>query len=239
MDWLFNHLTDLTDAASNGHLLVALVIGLLLAGGLGLPLPEDIPLLLSGYLCYKGLASLNLMLPLTFGAVLGGDSIIYLMGRRYGHLVSRIPFLKHHLSPERLARAQKSFHDHGGKTLFVARFLPGLRAPVFFTAGTFKVSFWKFLVFDGSAALMSVPLWVLLAYHFGGEIDMVRHWASDAQAVILGALVLLLIAGLVYHFFISKRPKATPTETGAIQAALPPTEPGPGVPPAPPRDARL
>jgi hypothetical protein len=68
-------------------------------------------------------------LPLHRYAIMGLISLIYLIGRRYGHLVSRVPLLKHHLSPERLARAQASFHSHGGKTLFVARFLPGLRAP--------------------------------------------------------------------------------------------------------------
>ncbi|MCX5660499.1 MAG: DedA family protein [Planctomycetota bacterium] len=251
MDWLFNHLTDLTDAATGGNVLVILVVTLLLLGGLGLPLPEDIPLLLAGYLCYKKLASLELMLPLTFAAVVGADSFIYLMGRRYGHLVSRVPLLKHHLSPDRLARAQARFHSHGGKTLFVARFLPGLRAPVFFTAGVFKIPFWKFLVFDGTAAVLSVPLWVLLAWHFGDEIDSVRHWASDAQAVILGTLVVVIASGLVWHFFFSQHAKekaaakaAGSTMPGSIAPAEPvaagapdrPSEPAP--PPAIPTSAQ-
>lgn len=210
MEWLFEHLTQLTDAASSGNMLFLLVIVILLAGGLGFPLPEDIPLLVGGYLCYKGLAHIELMLPATIAAVLGADSLIFLLGRRYGHLVPRIPYLKHHLSPARLTRAGDSFHRHGGKTLFIARFLPGLRAPVFFTAGLFKIPFWKFLLYDGGAAMLSVPLWVLLAYRFGGRIEQVREWAGDAQTVILIGFGVAIISALVWHFFIRKRSEHPP-----------------------------
>lgn len=49
--------------------------------------------------------------------------------------------------------------------LFVARFLPGLRSPIFLTAGmTRRIPFWRFLLLDGLAALISVPVWVYLGY---------------------------------------------------------------------------
>ena len=101
----------------------------------------------------------------------------------------RIRFVRMFLSKKRVERAEHLFHKHGGKTLFVARFLPGLRAATFFIAGTFRISYWKFLFFDGTAALISVPLIVLLAWFFADQIDQVRHWSRTAQ-FLLGMVVL-------------------------------------------------
>ena len=194
MDWLFPRLLDLS-INHGGHLLVVVVVCLLLLSGMGLPLPEDIPLLFAGLLSSQGVLCLEIMIPLTFLAVVGADSILYFLGRTYGHHVPRLPLLRRFLSTARLERAQLAFHEHGGKTLFVARFLPGIRAPVFFTAGIFKIPYWKFLAFDGSAAAISVPLLVLIAYFGGQNLDKIRHMAKEAQisiAVAAGFMVLLV-----------------------------------------------
>jgi membrane protein DedA with SNARE-associated domain len=101
------------------------------------------------------------------------------------------------MTPERLAKAQLEFHNHGGKTLFVARFLPGLRAPVFFSAGVFKIPFWKMLAFDGTAALISVPTLVLVAYFFGSQIERVKHATAQVQ-IGVGVTLFVLIAGVIF-----------------------------------------
>ncbi len=186
------------------HLPYVGVVVILLASGLGLPIPEDLPLLLAGYCCGIGLADIRVMLPVAFLAVMGGDSIIYFMGRRYGHRVQRLRMLRRYLTPARLARAEMSFHAHGGKTLFLARFMPGLRAAVYFSAGAFKIPFWKILVFDGTAAILSVPLWVLVAWYFADDIETVRQWSVGVQATLVAALV-LGIGGLVGMKYFRRR----------------------------------
>jgi membrane protein DedA with SNARE-associated domain len=194
MEALFHTLTDPTVA----HTMAAVLLALLLVSGLGMPIPEDIPLLAAGYLCYLGRdepggLSLWFMIPATFVAVLGADFLIYYLGRRYGHHLPKMRLLSRYLTPERLAQAQLKFHNHGGKTLFVARFMPGLRAPAFFSAGVFKIPFWKMLVFDGSAALISVPTLVLLAYIFGAQIAKVRKMAGQVQLAVAVAIVLTIV----------------------------------------------
>lgn len=173
----------------------------LMLTGLGLPVPEDVPLLISGYLCHQGLANLWIMLALTLVSVLGSDAGLFWMGRRWGHHVTRFPMLRHVLSESALLRAEKAFHKHGGKTLFVMRFVPGVRAAAFFTAGTFKLPFWKLLVFDGAAALISVPTWVLLGYFFGDNIDMVKNWGREASGLIGIALAVAVALYLAWHFW--------------------------------------
>ncbi len=211
MDWIFVQLPNFVD--SFGVLLAVAAILVIVISGLGLPLPEDVPLFVIGYLCYAGAVPLWFMLPAAFIALLGADCTLYWLGRRYGsHLLTIWPF-RTFLKPDRLARAEAAFHKHGGKTLFLVRFLPGLRAPAYFSAGMFRVPFWKMLVFDGSAALLSVPTLILLAYFFGAQLDNIRHWTERAQlsvAVVLFAIIGTVIAVKLLR---SRRKLATP---GAI-----------------------
>ena len=184
------------DSPHLGTALAYLVVcGLLIAGGLGLPAPEDIPLLLAGVACHLGLADLPTMLVVTFVLVMGADSLLFWFGRRYGHHVPRLPIIRHYLTEARLARAEQFFETHGGKTLFVARFLPGLRTAVWFSAGACRMPAWKMLVYDGCAAIISVPTLVLIGYFGADQLERVRHWTHLGQ---LSAV--LLIVGLIASF---------------------------------------
>lgn len=167
----------------------------LAASGAGLPFPEDIPLLFGGYLCATGLASLEVMIPFTFVTVLGADTLLFLIGRKYGRHVTKMPLFRRFLTPQRLASAEMAFHTHGGKTLFTSRFVPGVRAAVFFTAGVFKIPTWKFLLFDGAAALLSVPLLVMIGYWGASHLDKVKDAAFTTQlciGVVIATIVLLV-----------------------------------------------
>jgi len=198
MDWIFN---TLDFSQGSGLFIATLVVVVLLLSGLGLPVPEDIPLLVAGYLCYSNPnVSIWVMLPVTFAAVLGADFLIYGIGRKYGHHLPRLPLLKKHLTPERLAKAELKLSKHGGKYLFVARFLPGLRAPAYLTAGVCKVPFYKMVVYDGLAALISVPVWVLASYIFGAHIDKVKELAHDTKNVILVLFIVAIVVAVVWWF---------------------------------------
>ncbi len=190
MEWLLHELPLLVDQW--GMLLAVLFFALMIAGGFGLPLPEDIPLLALGYLCYRGVIPLSVMLPLGLLGVLLGDWAMYYMGRRFGIHITKVPPFQWFLTPKRLAAAHQAFHEHGGKTLFVARFLPGIRSAVFFSAGHFRLPFWKMLVFDGGAALISVPVIVLLAYFGGAQLEKVRHWTQQGQLMLMATLVAII-----------------------------------------------
>ncbi len=200
MDWLLHNLLMVDQP---GKWILALCVGVLLAGGFGLPMPEDVPLLAMGYLAYKNVAPLHWVLVLGLGAVLIGDSTIYWLGRKIGYRITQSWPFRRFLSPRRLARASDAFHAHGGKTLFIARFLPGLRTPVFFSAGLFKIPYWKMLVFDGSAAFISAPTLILAAYFAGLQIESVKTWTVRAQIGV--ALFILAIGGLVVTYKLMRR----------------------------------
>lgn len=177
------------------------LFSVLLAAGMGLPFPEDIPLILAGLIVRRTDGSLMMMILTGLAGVMVGDSVLFLMGRRYGPGIVERRWFRRIAKPWLLEKARKKFEDHGAKILFVGRFMPGLRAVLFLTAGVFKVPYWKFLVFDGSAALISVPLWIWAGWHFSGEIEKVFQGARYATIAILGALAVALVVWGFWEYF--------------------------------------
>jgi membrane protein DedA with SNARE-associated domain len=176
-----------------------LVVVVFFLTGFGLPFPEDIPIIIAGWMCAVGYADPWLMFPTVFGSILGSDAIVFFLGRRYGHHVSRLPLLRRYLTEKRLARTEAMLHRHGGKFMFAARFLPGIRTPAIFTAGSFKVPYWRFLLFDGAAAAVSVPVIFFLAFILAEQMSLerIRHWVENGQitaAVVVVGLIALIIA---------------------------------------------
>jgi membrane protein DedA with SNARE-associated domain len=104
--------------------------------------------------------------------VMVGDGLVFLVGRYQGERVMRWGWVRRLITPERFEAAQGAFEKYGRWVMFVARFLPGLRTPVFFTAGmTRRVSFGTWFLMDGVAALISVPIWVYLGYFGARNFD--------------------------------------------------------------------
>jgi membrane protein DedA with SNARE-associated domain len=207
-EWLLRNFETLAQQAGWLWCYVS-VCGVLIVSGLGLPIPEDIPLLVGGMLCGRGYANIFVMLPLTFFAVIISDLMVFTIGRVYGHHVPRLPIVRRYLTPARLARAEQAFHHHGGKTLFIARFLPGARSAIFFTAGTFKIPAWKMLAFDGSAALLSVPTLVLVGYFGAAYFEQVVEFVERTQ-IGLGILAALVVVGFVFWRMRRRRLVAPP-----------------------------
>ena len=184
-----------------------MIFGVLLLTGFGLPLPEDIPLIIGGYLCgeTRGHPHLWIMIPLCMAAILIGDSLIYFAGKYWGRSLHRHWLMKRIVGGRNLAKARVLIRRHGAKFVFAARFLPGVRTPTFFTAGTFGMTYPRFLLCDLSAALVSVPWIMLLAYYFSEEIEYARDAASKGKTYGLIAAGLLLAALVGYHLLVARK----------------------------------
>ena len=129
----------------------ALVFGILILCGFGLPIPEDVVLVSGGILSGLGSESSHLtelcyMLGVSFAGVLLGDSTMYILGRVFGYRIQKFKPMRALLSPKRFAQVQKLFNKYGIWVLFVARFIPVLRSPTFLVAGmSRRVGFFKFI----------------------------------------------------------------------------------------------
>jgi membrane protein DedA with SNARE-associated domain len=114
------------------------------------------------------------------------------------------------LSPQKQARVVDFFDRYGSMGLFIGRFLPGLRAPIFFTAGSMKVPFVKLLFFDGLAALISVPVFVWLGHwlwaRFQDDLEQFQRTLSRSQGYALwGATAIVVVSMIVFLLWRRKR----------------------------------
>jgi membrane protein DedA with SNARE-associated domain len=180
-----------------------LVLGILLACGIGLPIPEDITLFAAGLLCYYGLTNLGLMIGVALFGVIAGDSLIFYLGHHFGRKLTKKWFFHKLLPDDRLTAVQRKFKRRGNKLIFAARFMPGLRAPIYFSAGTLHLPPRVFWFYDGMAALISVPLIIGAVYYFGDELDkvvrVIQRIEHGIVFVIAGVLLLVLGKWYVTH----------------------------------------
>jgi len=192
---------------TNGVFSYLVVFGILLVCGLGVPLPEDVSLILGGYLVHAGKANLWLMMVTGFLGIMIGDSIIFFAGRRIGTRVGSKPggLFARIVTPEKRARVEQLFHKHGDKIVCAARFMPGVRAVTFFTAGSVGMKYVRFLFFDGAAALVSAPVFIFLGYKFGGELETLLENVKKGQTRVIAVLAAVAVVYLVYFFWKRRR----------------------------------
>src|SRR4051812_47234020 len=83
------------------------IFALLFACGLGLPLPEDVPLIIGGIFAGQGKMNLAVVGVLAWCGIIGGDCVLYNLGRKYGLNITRVPFVGKHLTKERILKAER------------------------------------------------------------------------------------------------------------------------------------
>lgn len=171
------------------------IVGLLLICGLGVPLPEDITLIAAGILASPAIGSIKLPGAIAAGlfGVLMGDAFLYTLGRVYGRKAFQLPIIRSIMTPRRIALAERKIIRNSHFICFTARFLPGLRSPVFLTAGIMGVRPLTFYTLDGVAALISVPLWVFVGHWVGENLDLAVKIAEKIQ-LSLAIVVLTIVA---------------------------------------------
>ncbi len=212
------------------------ILGVLVACGLGVPLPEDISLILGGYLTHIGAAKLPWMISVAFVGILAGDSIIFAAGRRLGENVGREGkkrgLIARIVTPEKRAKVEGLFARHGQKIVMIARFMPGVRAVTYFTAGSAGMPYVRFIFWDGLAAMASAPLFVFLGYYFGGELEYLIQQIRHGQTMVLGGLAALVVAYVLY------RRNRNAAAARAARQAPPAAQPVPFPAPAQPEDGQ-
>ena len=170
------------------------VLFVLIICGFGVPIPEDITLVSGGVISGLGYTNVHIMLVVSLFGVLLGDSTMYWLGRIYGTKILRFRPIRRFLTLDRLRMVRSKFEQYGNRVLFVARFLPGLRAPIYMVAGiTRRVSFIRFLLLDFFAAIISVPIWVYLGDLGASNLDWLHEQIKKGQSIIYILIAFLAI----------------------------------------------
>ena len=193
------------------------ILVVLAAAGLGVPISEDLVLLLAGALAARGVTAYWPTLVTGYLGVILGDVLIYHWGIRLGPRAYEHRIVRRVLSADREEKLHRHFARHGFWTVVVGRHTPGLRAPIFFLSGASGVGPWKFVVADMLSAAITVPIVVRLGYEFGEHLDEIRLLLHKVQWGIAAAAALALVIYLT-HRRRKRRQLRAPTPAAAPPA---------------------
>jgi membrane protein DedA with SNARE-associated domain len=192
----------------------------LVLGGVGLPpIPEEGVVIAAGawvasnpeYLLYRWL-----ILPVCIAGILFSDFLLYSVGRHFGSHLLEHRWLARFLTPEKLRQIQHNFHRYGIKILLFVRWVPGIRSPLFLTAGTMRLPVVRFVIADAVAAAAGHTVLFLLSYKFTDSFTELYHHVQGDIKRLEPLLILLPILAvgiyLLIHFLRKPVPTADPEE---------------------------
>jgi membrane protein DedA with SNARE-associated domain len=190
--------------------------------GCGLPMPEEVAIIGGAAAAVSGTLDPWLTLgSLLIGALLG-DCVMYYIGYHFGRrLLTHNRIWKRVITPEREGKVEELLARHGVKVLLGARFMVGIRGPMYITAGILKVPFKRFVVADLFCATLVVSLFFGLTYAYGAQIMRAIHEGEGWITTIVIAAA-IVGAGVGLWFFLRRQKKAglqTPTAASAIVPA--------------------
>ncbi len=208
---------SLTDIGPYGAIIAGLVMG-----ALGAPVPEELVLMGGGAAVHRGVAQFFVMLGVAAVTVVATDLAVFGIGHHLGPgALSRRP-ARWLLSEKTRARVERAIDLHHTKMIFIARFVPGLRAPTILVLGAHKVNPWRFLLFDGVSVLVSVPLMVGIGYLASSSIERITSGFTHAKHFVILAIGLLIAIASVVSAVRSVRKRRAKADARALAAASPP-----------------
>jgi membrane protein DedA with SNARE-associated domain len=137
------------------------------------------------------------------------------------------------MPPDKRDRIERNFHRYGVSILVFGRLVPGIRSPLFLTAGTMRLPMARFLFADGIGAVVGNSLFFFLGFWMGDQITAIVKEAEKAKPILIVTALGLVAAGLFYLFYRHPvsvgDPKEVPLIGPQVAAHI---KPGPPPPPA-------
>ena len=176
----------------HGYTVIFLVV---LAEALGIPVPAALALVTGGAAVASGVLRGPAAALLAVTAMLVGDSLLYVLGRRMGWRVLGV-LCRVSVDPETcILRSAESFYKRGRATLVIAKFIPGVNSMAPPLAGSMKMPFMQFLGLDFLGAIVYT-----LAYGGVGFIfrDFVATIARGFRAAGHAVEIVIIIATILF-----------------------------------------
>jgi len=151
------------------------------------------------------------------GAVLG-DNAGYFIGREVGRGALERYGRYAGLTHGRIAHMDRFFAGHGDKTILVARFITGLRVFAALLAGSSRMQWRTFAIYNTLGALLWSFTITLVGFFFGRSWDVLEHWIKGAGLIALGIAVLTIGTMIVL-----KRRKQRLAELNSEAFVVPPS----------------
>jgi undecaprenyl-diphosphatase len=191
---VFEHLIqDLAKSLGQwAYLLVAFMAMAETAAFLGFIAPGEFAIIFGGVLAGEGTLSIEVLIGLVWAAAVAGDSIGFMIGRRFGRgfAVKHGPRVR--LTEERLRKVEDYFGRHGGKTIILGRWIGLVRPLMPFTAGTSGMPYRRFLPYDVLSAGAWSATFCLLGYVFWQSFTQITGIASKG-ALAFGIAIVVIV----------------------------------------------
>ncbi len=163
----------------------------------GIPLPGETGLIALSVAASQGKYQIWAVIAVTAAAAIIGDNGGYYVGRRWGRDLFRRWKRVERYAERVLPPAERFFHKHGSKTVFIGRFLPVLRFTAAWMAGLAHMKWWKFFFWNAAGGIAWATGVGLAAYYTGKTvIDAISRYGLYG---VLIAIVGVLIAFVVVH----------------------------------------
>jgi len=172
--------------------LCATLFLLLILSAVGLPLPEEIILILGGYLAYLQFLNYWVVSTVLFAGIIMGDMAGYWLGRTAGDWISQHILSHSRHATKILKKAKRYFDRHGEKVVLFTRPLLGIRVAIPMLAGHFRMNFAKFFLYDTIAAIPWTFALVTLSYYLGSGLDLILE-AKEIKHYIYLTLGIIII----------------------------------------------
>lgn len=158
-----------------------------------------------------------ILLPVCIVAVVLSDVILYSLGLWGGERLLRYRWMAKMMPPNRRRRTEENFHRYGVSILVFGRLVPGIRAPLFLTAGSMRLPLPRFLLADGLGAVVGNSFFFFLGFWLGDSVKTLIERAEERlKPILIIVAVGLVVAYLLWHFLRHPVSTGDPSEVPLI-----------------------
>jgi membrane protein DedA with SNARE-associated domain len=163
----------------------------------GLPVPGETALLAGAALSHVGRLTLPRVIVTATAAAILGDHLGFLIGRHAGRGIAERHGWRIGLTRERLILFDAFFARHGAKTVFIARFITGLRVFGALLAGASELRWSTFLFYNATGAIVWSTVIGLVGYALGHSWERLERVIGRTSLIGLAAVFVLIVLGVL------------------------------------------
>ena len=190
-------LASLTTLIENqGMWALVLLFALVALESFGLPIPGETALIACGVLAAQGSLSIVAVIAVASAAAIIGDNLGYLVARRGGRKLLFHYRVTRRYAERFLPRGERFFAKHGGKAVFIARFVSVLRVTAAWTAGLTRMHWWRFFAWNAAGGIVWATLVGLVSYFLGSAAaEAIGRYGlyAGGGAILLAALGYVIV----------------------------------------------
>jgi len=175
-----------------------LLFALVALESFGLPVPGETALITCGVIASQGNLSIVAVIVVAAAAAIIGDNLGYAVARKGGRALLYRYRLTRRMAERYLPAGERFFAKHGGKAVFLGRFVAVLRVTAAWCAGLARMHWWTFLGWNAAGGIVWATVIGVLAYYLG---EAVARLIGPFGLAAAGGVILVVAVG----FFIARR----------------------------------